>query len=89
MTTLPQAQVKTLIAIFALAALAVSAGNANAYVNKSRIHKAYGHVNESPIRTATTVRAEQFAPLTAKGGPLHDCVHVAFPQCSDNELNDR
>jgi hypothetical protein len=89
MTTLPQAQVKTLIATFALAALAVSAGNANAYVNKSRIHKAYGHVNKSPIQTATTVRPEQFAPLTAKGGPLHDCVHVAFPQCGDNELNDR
>jgi hypothetical protein len=65
------------------------AGNANAYVNKSRIHEAYGHVNKSPIQTATTVRPEQFAPLTAKGGPLHDRVHVAFPQCSDNELNDR
>jgi hypothetical protein len=84
MTTLPQ--VKTLIATFALAALAVSAGNANAYVNKSRIHKAYGHVNKSPIQAATTVRPEQFAPLTAKGGPLHDCVHVAFPQCSDSEV---
>jgi hypothetical protein len=83
---LPQAQVKTLIATFALAALAVSAGNTNAYVNKPRIHKAYGHVNKSPIQTATTVRPEQFATLTDKVRPLHDCVHVAFPQCSDNEV---
>jgi hypothetical protein len=25
------------------------------------------------------------ASLTAKGGPLHDCVHVTFPQCSAHE----
>jgi hypothetical protein len=87
MTTLPQAQVKILI--FALAVLAISAGNAYAYVNKSRIHKVHGHVNKPPIRTATTVRPEHFVPLTAKGGRLHDCVHVAFPQCGDNDLNDR
>jgi hypothetical protein len=86
MTALPQAQVKTLIATFALVALAVSAGNAAAYVNKSHIHKAYGHVNKSPIQTATTVRPDWFAPSPTKGGPLHDCVHVAFPQCSDNDV---
>ena len=75
---------KTLIAMFALAALAVYAGNANAYIDKSRIHKTYG--NGSKWRTTTAVRHEQLAPLTAKGGPLRDCVHVAFPQCSDNEV---
>jgi hypothetical protein len=80
MTTLPHAQMKALIASFALVALAVSAGNADAHVNKSRIHAAYGYVDKSPIRT-TTVRHEQAAPLS-----VHDCVHVAFPQCGDNEV---
>jgi hypothetical protein len=48
------------------AALAAFAGNAYAY--KASIH---------------TTRTEQsMSALTAKGGPLHDCVHVAFPQCS-------
>jgi hypothetical protein len=73
---------KTLIATFALAGLAVSTGNANAYVNKSRIHKVYG----SRIQTTATARHERAAPLAAKGELLHDCVHVAFPQCSDNEV---
>jgi hypothetical protein len=49
------------------AALAVFAGNANAY--KAPVH---------PARTAQPTMSS----LTAKGGPLHDCVHVAFPQCS-------
>ncbi len=80
MTTLPHAQKKTLIATFALAALALSAGNADAYVNKSRIHKAYGSADKSPIQTIA-VRREQAAPLS-----IHDCVHVPFPQCSDNEV---
>jgi hypothetical protein len=26
---------------------------------------------------------------TAKGGPLHDCVHVAFPQCSRGDPEPR
>jgi hypothetical protein len=77
---------KALIATFALAALAVSTGNANAYLNKSRIDKVYGHVNKSRIQTTTTARHERAAPLAARGEPLHDCVHVAFPQCSDNEV---
>jgi hypothetical protein len=77
---------QTLIATFALAALVVSAGNANAHVNKSRIHKLYGYGNKSSIQTTTTVRHEQVTPLTAKGEPIRDCVHVVFPQCSDNEV---
>jgi hypothetical protein len=38
----------------------------------------------------TTSSAQTESALTAKGGPLHDCVHVAFPQCSrgDNGPND-
>jgi hypothetical protein len=47
-------------------ALAVFAGNANAY--------------RAPIHTTRT--AQSMSSLAAKGGPLHDCVHVAFPQCS-------
>jgi hypothetical protein len=75
---------KILIATFALTALAVSTGNADAHVNKSRNHKAYGYANTSPIQT--TLRRQQAASLAAKAEPLHDCVHVAFPQCSDNEV---
>lgn len=75
---------KTLIAMLALAPLGVYAGNANAYIDKSRIHKTHGY--GSKWRPTPAVRHEQLAPLTAKGGPLRDCVHVAFPQCSDNEV---
>jgi hypothetical protein len=51
------------------AALAVCAGNANANAHKLHVHV---------TRTALTLSS-----LTAKGGPLHDCVHVTFPQCGD------
>ena len=63
-----------LTGIAVCAALAVFAGNANA-------HKA-------PIHTTRT--AQSTSSLTAKGGPLHDCVHVTFPQCSrgPDEPND-
>jgi hypothetical protein len=76
---------KTLIATFGLAAVALSAGNANAYVNEPHIHKAHGYVNKPPIQATASTRHEQAAPLISTGGPPHDCVHVAFPQCSDNE----
>jgi hypothetical protein len=55
-----------LTGIAVCAALAVFSGNANAY--KTRTH------------ATRTVRS--LSSLTARGGPLHDCVHVAFPQCS-------
>jgi hypothetical protein len=39
--------------------------------------------NANAYRTIYTSRTAQSASSwTAKGGPLHDCVHVAFPQCS-------
>jgi hypothetical protein len=55
-------------------ALAVFAGNAYAY--------------KAPIHTIRT--GQSMSSLTAKGGPLHDCVHVTFPQCSrgPDEPND-
>jgi hypothetical protein len=53
------------------ATLAVCAGNADAHVHKSHV-----------TRTASTLTS-----LTAKGGPLHDCVHVTFPQCDDRGFN--
>jgi hypothetical protein len=56
----------------ALAALAVLAGSANAHVKKSRIHAA--------------MTASPQSWLTVKGGPLHDCVHVTFPQCNSHEF---
>ncbi len=32
---------------------------------------------KAPVHTT-----QSLSSLTAKGGPLHDCVHVTFPQCS-------
>jgi hypothetical protein len=29
-----------------------------------------------------SIQTTRTQSLTEKGGPLHDCVHVAFPQCS-------
>jgi len=49
--------------------LALFAGNANAYTMHAK------HTNTT--RTTST-----WSSLMAKGGPLHDCVHVTFPQCS-------
>jgi hypothetical protein len=48
-------------------ALAAFAGNANAYRHKAPVYK------PGP--------APAMSRLMAKGGPLHDCVHVTFPQC--------
>jgi hypothetical protein len=55
-------------------ALAIFAGNADAHVRKATVHKV--PVYAKKIAPAT------LSSLTAKGGPLHDCVHVLFPQCS-------
>jgi hypothetical protein len=55
-----------LTGIAVCAALAVFAGNAFAY--------------KAP--TYTTRTSLDMRSLMAKGGPLHDCVHVTFPQCS-------
>jgi hypothetical protein len=50
-------------------ALAVFVGNANAY--------------RGPVHM--TKSASTFSSLTAKGGPLHDCVHITFPQCDGHD----
>jgi hypothetical protein len=57
------------------AALVACAGNANAHVHKSHMQMT-SHVQ-------MTMTAPGLSSLTAKGGPLHDCVHVTFPQCGD------
>jgi hypothetical protein len=49
------------------AALMAFAGNASARIHKSRAHM--------------TKSAPTLVLLTSKGCPLHDCVHVPFPQC--------
>jgi hypothetical protein len=49
-------------------ALAMFAGNASAERARTQTMK--------PTPTVSTISS-----WTAKGGPLHDCVHVAFPQC--------
>ena len=62
------------------AALVVFAGNADAHVNKTRIHTAKMARGLAPLPDG---RLElRMSLLRAKGGPLHDCVHVTFPQCS-------
>jgi hypothetical protein len=63
------------------AALALFVQNANAYARKAHAH-AYAHVNQSPIHVAEPA----WASLRAKGGPLHDCVHVQFPQCNGHDF---
>jgi hypothetical protein len=60
------------------AVLAASAGHANAHAHKSHVQKSVVHMT----RTASTLSS-----LTAKAGPLHDCVHVTFPQCGDRGFN--
>ena len=40
------------------------------------------HRHKSHMHTAPALSS-----LTAKGGPLHDCVHVTFPQCGDRGFN--
>jgi hypothetical protein len=57
-------------------ALAVGAGNADAHVHKSHMYKPHVHMT-----------AQTLSSLMARGGPLHDCVHVTFPQCGDRGSN--
>jgi hypothetical protein len=68
-----------LIGMAVCASLAIFAGHANAYVRKAHAHD-YAYVNRSPIYVAQPA----WESLRAKGGPLHDCVHVTFPQCDSH-----
>jgi hypothetical protein len=43
--------------------------------------------NANAYRATYTRTAQSASSLTAKGGPIHDCVHVAFPQCSPHGGN--
>jgi hypothetical protein len=63
------------------AALALFVENGHAHERKAPAH-AYMYVNRSPIHVATPT----WASLRAKGGPLHDCVHVTFPQCDSHDF---
>ena len=60
------------------AALAIFAGNANAHVRKAHVHKVPVYAEQ--VRPMMPITATM-SSLMAKGGPLHDCVHVQFPQC--------
>jgi hypothetical protein len=53
-------------------ALAVGAGNADAQGHKSHVYKPHMHM---------TMTAPTLSSLRAKGGFLHDCVRITFPQC--------
>jgi hypothetical protein len=59
-------------------ALAVGPGNADAHGHKLHVYKSHVHM---------TMNAPALSSLTAKGGPLHDCVHVTFPPCGDRGFN--
>ena len=65
----------------ACVSLALFAGNADAYARKPH-GPAYAYVNRSPIYVAQL----RWESLRAKGGPLHDCVHVVFPQCNGHDF---
>ncbi len=58
--------------------LAVSAGNVSAHVRKPVYRP---HAQALPSMMVYRPYARSWAALRAKGGPLHDCVHVTFPQC--------
>lgn len=45
------------------------AGNADAHAHKSHLYQSRGYMT----KTAPTLSS-----LRAKGGPLHDCMHVTF-----------
>jgi hypothetical protein len=59
--------------IIVCGALAICTGRANAHVREAPVHM---------TRTASTLSS-----LKIKGGPLHDCVHITFPQCGDRGFN--
>jgi hypothetical protein len=61
-----------------LGVLAVFIGNADAYGKRASVHTK----KVAPALASVSLSSRSLAALTAKGGPLHDCVHVLFPQCS-------
>jgi hypothetical protein len=64
-------------------ALAAFAENADAHVNKTRVHPTNMARGMAPLPVGGSGwTASRVSALRAKGGPLHDCVHVPFPQCS-------
>jgi hypothetical protein len=69
--------------IVACVALAAFAGNASAYMRKP-IYRPRAEALTSP----EVYRPQQLslAALRAKGNPLHDCVHITFPQCDGHEF---
>jgi hypothetical protein len=69
---------KLLTGMAICAALAIGPGNANAHM-----HRPHAYKSHAPMTTT----APTLSSLTAKGGPLHDCVHVTFPQCGDRGSN--
>ena len=69
---------KLLAGMAICAALAVGSGNANAHMRRPHVYKPHVQM---------TAAAPTRSSLTAKGGPLHDCVHVTFPQCGDRGFN--
>jgi hypothetical protein len=70
---------KTLLTGMAVcAALAIVAGDADAHVKKTVVQTAVHAKKMTPALASASLPAR----WTVKGGPLHDCVHVLFPQCS-------
>ena len=85
-----------LTGIAVCAALAILAGNANA--RRAHVHKIHRATIPSTVSNPPIVRyyplpppVQYYPPPPPAGawswgmgtvGPLHDCVHIAFPQCS-------
>jgi hypothetical protein len=66
----------------AVVALAAFAGNADAYVKRAPVYaKKIAPTRSLPL-SSLPLSSLSMSALRAKGGPLHDCVHVLFPQCS-------
>jgi hypothetical protein len=70
-----------LTGIAVCSALALFAGDANAYARKAYA-RAYAYVNQPTSHMAMPT----WTALRGRGGPLHDCVHVTFPQCDTHSF---
>jgi hypothetical protein len=71
--------IKSLVTGMAVfAALAVFTGDADAYGKRAPVYAK----TIAPVPPPARLSSAKLSALRAKGGPLHDCVHVLFPQCS-------
>lgn len=75
---------KSLLAGMAVCAvLAVFSGTTSAHVQRAHVHKPIYRPHAQALSSLPVYRpyGQTWSSSRAKGGPLHDCVHITFPQC--------